>query len=241
MNHDDDIRNLEINEFEKNALQVYRNYQNGFMEHQIKLFVEDSNNRNYENLTKLEKVLYLISLAEMEYLPIILCSYADECFESLLRRIVPEGTPGGVKSLLDGFGSLSSFSNRIQISYVFDLVSKDLLTELNSFRKVRNDFAHRWDIEENNNKLRSTIDLRTTKIEEILIDNKKISENLSDDDKWRCHLIFFVGRLYYESELYYECVKKGLEPNKVLYDLDKCPKLFKDMTALTHKFVKKYN
>lgn len=240
MDYDKDIKDLNISDFEKNGLQVYRNYQNAFIENQIKLFVEDCDNKQYLNLEKLQRVLYLISNEESKYLPIVICSYADECFESMLKRIVPKETPGGAKSLLDGFGSLSSFSNRIQIAYVFDLISKDILIELNALRKVRNDFAHRWDIEENSDKLVNSINSRSVKIEDLLIKGNRIKENLSVEDKWKCHLIVFVGRIHYETELYYSCVKKGLNPTEVLYDLDKSPKLFKDVTVLTHSFLEKY-
>lgn len=240
MNYDNDINELKLSDFEKNGLQVYRNYKTSFHRYEIKLFIEECDRGIYENLKDFEQVLSLIIKEDIKYLPIILCSFADECLEKLLKRIIPEGVPGGSKSILDGFGSVSSFSNRIQIAYIFDLLSKDILLELNSFRKIRNDFAHQWNLEESKKKLKTIINSRSIKIEELLIENGKISEDLEEDEQWKCHLIFFVGRIYYESELYYNCMKKGLNPSTVLYSGEQTPKLFKEVTKLVHEYLQKY-
>lgn len=240
MNYDDDINELNISDLEKNGLQVYRNYKNSFYEHEIKLFIEDCDSKNYENLEDLKQVLHLIVLEDIKYLPIILCSFANECLEKLLKRIISEGVPGGSKSILDGFGSLSSFSNRIQMAYIFNILSKDILLELNSFRKIRNDFAHQWNLEKNKIKLKTIINSRSIKIEKILLESGKISDSLDEDDQWKCYLLFFVGRIYYETELYYSCVQKGLNPDAVLYSGKNTPKLFKEVTKLIHQFIEKY-
>jgi len=237
MNYDDDINELKLSDFEKNGLQIYRNYKTSFHKHEIKLFIEEYDRGIYENLKDFEQVLDLIIKEDIKYLPIILCSFADACLEKLLKRIIPEGVPGGSKSILDGFGSLSSFSNRIQIAYIFNLLSKDILLELNSFRKIRNDFAHQWNLGESKKKLKTIINSRTMKIEELLIESGKISSDLGEDEQWKCHLIFFVGRIYYESELYYSCVKKGLNPSTVLYSGEQTPKLFKEVTRLVHEYL----
>ena len=60
MNYDDDINELKLSAFEKNGLQVYRNYKNSFHKHEIKLFIEECDRGIYENLKDLEQVLDLI-------------------------------------------------------------------------------------------------------------------------------------------------------------------------------------
>ena len=54
MNYDDDINELKLSAFEKNGLQVYRNYKNSFHKHEIKLFIEECDRGIYENLKDLE-------------------------------------------------------------------------------------------------------------------------------------------------------------------------------------------
>lgn len=239
MEYDKDIEQLNLNDIEKNGLQVYRNYTRGFEEQRIKDFVHECDKKEYEGLENLEQVLGLIIKEDMKYLPIILCSYADECFEKQLKNIIPEGVPGGAKSILDGFGSLSSFSNRIQVAYIFNLIDKEVLLELNSFRKIRNDFAHKWDLDKNNMKLREGIDSRKLKIEDILLNNGQIRDELDEEKKWKCHLIWLVGRIFYETELYFYCQQQGLDPNKVLYVKKSRPQLLKDISKLCNLFLSK--
>ncbi|OCY31909.1 hypothetical protein BFR75_08590 [Acinetobacter pittii] len=241
MEYDKDIELLNLNDIEKNGLQIYRNYTRAFKEQRIKDFIHECDKKEYEGLKKLEQVLGLIIKEDMKYLPIILCSYADERFEKQLKNIIPEGVPGGTKSILDGFGSLSSFSNRIQVAYIFNLIDKEVLLELNSFRKIRNDFAHQWDLDKNNMKLKGGIDSRKLKIEDILLNNGQISDELDEEKKWKCHLIWLVGRIFYETELYFYCQQQRLDPNEVLYAKKSRPQLLKDISKLCNMFLSKLN
>jgi DNA-binding MltR family transcriptional regulator len=46
------------------------------------------------------------------------------------------------KRLFDGYGPLSSFSAKIDLSYALQIVPKDKYVDLVTIRKIRNQFAH---------------------------------------------------------------------------------------------------
>jgi DNA-binding MltR family transcriptional regulator len=65
--------------------------------------------------------------------------------EQLLRALLTKMRPLNAKlknKLFDGYGPLSSFSAKIDMSYALSTVTKEQHDDLNTVRKIRNDFAH---------------------------------------------------------------------------------------------------
>jgi len=146
MTWDSDIAALSISDVEKNGLQVFRNYSRAFERKAAQQFISESDNKQYD-ISKLEKILNLIAVEDIRFLPVIAASFADDQLEEMFKREIPESVPGGRASMLSGFGSLSRFSQRIQVAYAFNWMTRDVLQELDHLRKIRNDTSHNWDIE----------------------------------------------------------------------------------------------
>lgn len=136
-----DIAALDLSEVEKNGLQVFRNYTIAFEKRAAEHFVTESNRSKYDT-AQLDGILNLIVTEDVRFLPVIACSFADEQLEEMFKREVPESVPGGRSSMLSGYGSLSRFSQRIQVAYAFGWMSPDVLEELEKLRKIRNDTSH---------------------------------------------------------------------------------------------------
>ncbi len=68
-------------------------------------------------------------------------AYLDESLATLLRnRLVQD--KGNIEALINRGRPLSTFSARIRIAYAVGLISKDCMSDLNTMRDIRNDFAH---------------------------------------------------------------------------------------------------
>lgn len=217
---DADIIALSLSEEEKNGLQVFRNYTRAFEKSAADRFVNESNDIDYD-IAKLEGVLKLIIGEDIRFLPVIACSFSDEQLEEMFKREVPDSVPGGRSSMLSGYGSLSQFSQRIQIAYAFGWMSPDVLEELNKLRKIRNEISHGWNINAIREKLDALIDIRMVKIEEQLGDGVRLPERfwdtLSKTALFRVRLVWLLGRCFYESYLFVPAIKRRLNPQLALY------------------------
>jgi hypothetical protein len=224
---DQDIAAIDVDDFEKNGLQIFKNYQKAFDKQASQKFAEHINSLQFD-LVPLEKILKIISGEDFRFLPVIFCSFADEQLEAMFRREIPESIPGGRSSILSGFGGLSRFSQRIQIAYAFDWMSRDLLEEANKFRKIRNDVSHSWDIEDVRPKLIALFDSQMHKIEAQLAESELIQkgdlDKLKNEEVLRVRLIWLIGRFYYESLLFPMAKKLRLDVESTLYS-DNKPKL----------------
>ncbi len=67
-------------------------------------------------------------------------SFIDEYTKKYLRSIMISDPK--TEEMLNGYGPLSSFSARIDCLYAFGFIDKDVYTNLNIIRKIRNHFAH---------------------------------------------------------------------------------------------------
>lgn len=68
-------------------------------------------------------------------------AYLDEGLATLLRnRLVQD--KGNIDALINRGRPLSTFSARIRIAYAVGLISKDCMSDLNTIRDIRNEFAH---------------------------------------------------------------------------------------------------
>lgn len=217
---DDDVAAMNLTEVEKNGLQVFRNYTNAFEKSAAERFVSKANKTQYDT-SKLDGILSLIVEEDVRFLPVIACSFSDEQLEDMFKREIPNGVPGGRSSMLSGYGSLSRFSQRIQIAFAFGWMGHDVLEELDKLRKIRNDISHSWDINSVRGKLDALIDSRMLKIEEQLGDGIRLPERfwetLSKEDLFRVRLLWLLGRCFYESHLFASAINQRLNPQVALY------------------------
>lgn len=217
---DVDIAALKLSDEEKNGLQVFRNYTKAFEKKAAEHFVCESDSNSY-NTNVLNGILLLVGAEDIRFLPVIVCSFSDEQLEQMFKREISQGVPGGVSSMLNGFGGLSRFSQRIQIAYAFGWMSRDILEELDRLRKIRNDTSHSWNINALRGKLDTLIDERMQRIEEQLGDGIRLPERfwetLARESLFRIRLIWLVGRCFYEANLFAAAVKRRLNPHLALY------------------------
>lgn len=68
-------------------------------------------------------------------------AYIDTAIEELLRASLLEGVKID-EDLFKGIAPLASFSGRTKLAYYLGLISAELRNDLNSIRRIRNDFAH---------------------------------------------------------------------------------------------------
>jgi len=217
---DPDIAALEMEDVEKNGLQVFRNYKKAFDKHASERFSRDIGSASFD-LTSLDGILHLICSEDIRFLPTIVCSFADEQLEQMFKREIPETVPGGRESMLGGFGGLSRFSQRIQIAYAFGWMGEDILEELSKLRKIRNDASHSWDVNILREKIDILIDQKMQPVEKDLADGVRLPdrfwESLSKESTFRVRLVWLVGRCFYESRLFPQAVKLRLNPDQALY------------------------
>lgn len=217
---DPDIAALNLTDGEKNGLQVFRNYTRAFEKSAAERFVNESNSTEFDT-SKLNGILDLIVAEDVRFLPVIACSFSDEQLEVMFKREIPSGVPGGRSSMLSGYGSLSRFSQRIQVAYAFNWMSSDILEELDKLRKIRNDTSHSWDINSVRGKLDTLIDGRMIRIEEQLGDGIRLPERfwetLPKESIFRVRLIWLLGRCFYESHLFATAIRLRLNPQLALY------------------------
>jgi hypothetical protein len=140
---DDDIAALNLTDLEKNGLQVFRNYKRAFDAHAEKQFAAAIDAESFDT-TPLEQVYTLIVNEDVRFLPVIACAYADDLLKGVFRSEVPNGIPGDASALFAPYGPFSSFFNRLQLAFVFDLISGDLIMDFDRLRKARNAISHSW-------------------------------------------------------------------------------------------------
>ncbi len=89
---------------------------------------------------------------------LIATAYVDEHLTKLIEAIVPTDLTKEHRNKIFKYpGHLSSFSSKIELAYVFRLISKNIYDCLNALRKLRNDAAHspsKFELHELNEKLK---------------------------------------------------------------------------------------
>jgi DNA-binding MltR family transcriptional regulator len=76
-------------------------------------------------------------------LAIVSFSYIDEKLKQLMRLEMNKEVTGGLDSLFESFGPLSTASARIKIAAAMFWLSRETYSSLELLRKIRNAFAHR--------------------------------------------------------------------------------------------------
>lgn len=231
---DPDIAAMNLSDGEKSGLQIYRNYSQAFDESRAKIFA-DSSQTNPGIIDSLSTVLKLLAEEDSRTLPVIACAFADDQLKEMFRREIPEGVPGGRGELLSGFGPLARLSQRIQMAYAFGWLSKDALSELDHLRKMRNEISHKWNIEILETKVSEFIECRQHRIEQYLGDGIRLPTNFHESldslGKLRVRLVWLMGRVTYESQLWVPALKANLKPHTVLYGKNP-PAMLSDVSAV---------
>lgn len=238
---DNDINELSLSDFEKNGLQVYRNYSAAFLKQKEKIAKGEIDLVN-EDIVPLEKVLESLIHLELMMIPIIICSFADNELSGMFKREIPQNIPAGKDSLFGSYGPLSGLSSQIKVAYCFDCISQDLLSDLDLLRKVRNDISHNWDLDVFKS---FHIEDRMQSIfpfENLLPDSGHIKnydfEKLSDYKRFRIRGVWIVARIFYESLYYYKVKKMLIGPIPFLYGENR-PKILTEIADLAMKTTKR--
>ena len=232
---DPDIAAMALSAVEKNGLQVFRNYSKAFEAKRVADFVESCNAKEV-SIGDLETLLVHLKAEEVRTLPVIACAYADDQLKFMYGRELPLDLIGGRSQMLNGFGSLARFSQRIQAAHAFGWLSADLLSELDLLRGLRNALSHKWDLRVLEQKLEDVILNRQFAFEEHLADGVRLPrdfhEHLDKVQRFRVRLIWLMGRVTYECALWVPALKAQLHPSRALYGLPPPPKLLERISAL---------
>ncbi|MEP9397746.1 hypothetical protein [Mesorhizobium sp. KR2-14] len=216
---DPDIAALSLDFGEKAGLQIYRNYTRSFEQHAIKRFVEVLNKEAID-LSQYEKLTSRIASEEGRYLPVIICAFADDLLKKAFKAALPDGIPGGKASMMSGYGPISDFAKRIQLAYAFDVLSGDLMSELDKVRVVRNRISHSWDVFDLTQFFEGGSLSSIHPIEELLAEREVLCDLQEPFDPlvvFRIRMVWIVGRLVYEVAAYHRAKTAKLEPHKALY------------------------
>jgi hypothetical protein len=83
----------------------------------------------------------------VRFLPVIACAFADDVLKATFKEVLPDRIPGRKASMFSGYGALSDLAKRIQLAHAFDVLSPDLMEELDRLRSARNAISHSWNID----------------------------------------------------------------------------------------------
>jgi len=218
---DPDIQALELGQGEKAGLQIYRNYTRSFENHAILKFRE-SLARDQIDISDLEKLVRLLGVEDIRFLPVITCAYGDDLLKNAFKNTLPQGIPGGTTAMLSGYGPLSDLSKRIRLAYAFDVLSADLMDALDRVRSARNRISHDWDLTQFSdfhlNGSASELFPIEDHLAERATDFPELASTLDPASAFRVRLIWLSGRLKYESEAYHLAKKARLSPARALYE-----------------------
>jgi hypothetical protein len=212
---DPDIAAMKLGYGEKAGLQIYRNYTRSFEEHAVKKFVEALDLEPLD-LTDFQRLADLIAKEDVRFLPVIVCAFADGLLKATFKAALPDGIPGGKGSMLRSY----DLATRIKLAYAFDILSPDLMVELDRIRSARNDISHSWNIDSLNDFFTKGRVADIYRMEEMLSEGK-LADEFSDGFKplaaFRVRLVWIVGRLVYEAAAYDRAKKARLRPVRALY------------------------
>ncbi len=217
---DKDIATLDLSDEEKNGLQVFRNYKRSFDEHAEKLFTREIDNESFD-LERLERVLALIVDEDARFLPVIACAYADDLLEIMFKAEIPDRVPGGKSALFGSYGPLSSLFNRLQLAFVFNMLSPDVVRDINRIRRIRNDLSHSWDISAFKGFFSKGAISELFPIDMLLAEQPdklpEFSKTIGSLQAFRIRLVWLMARLTYETAYYSRAKRQRLDPLSALF------------------------
>jgi hypothetical protein len=217
---DDDIAKLNLTDIEKNGLQIYRNYQRSFEDHAQKQFIAEIDAEPFDT-TDLKHVLQLIASEDPVFVPVIACSFFDEILKKMFKKEIGDKIPGGRSKLAGPYGPISDLFKRIQLASAFDMVSSDIMFEVDKLRCIRNAVSHTWDIKSLKEFFKEEPATSIFPIHDLLKSRPNwfgsSPKPISDLEKFRVSVIWILARLAYETSLYARVKRRRLDPYKTLY------------------------
>lgn len=220
MDWDDDIAAMPITDFEKDGLQVYRNYQRAFENHAERDLAKEVDAEAFSTVS-LERVLKLMVTEDPRSLPVIACAYADDHLKEIFKAQIPKNVPGGKARLLGPYGPFSDLFKRLQLAYIFEMLSADLVVDLDRLRKARNKLSHTWDISKLNDFFAREPISDIFPVETLLAEDPDRFPNLASSldvlQAFRLRIVWILTRLTYEAPLYMRARQRRLDSRKALY------------------------
>jgi hypothetical protein len=233
---DDDIAKLNLSQGEKDGLQVFRNYQRAFEDSAEKEFSKKIDATKID-ATRLNDVLRLIAKEDLRVLPVIVCAYCDDQLKEMFEKQIINDSLISKTSLFGPYGPLSNLFNRIQLTHAFELVSGEVMRDLDKVRSARNKLSHTWNTDSLKQFYTTGEITKIFPIENILQNRSdwfagiKLEELSKSPDKvFRVRLIWLVMRITYETMFFYEAKKKNLNPVRTLYGKN-APKFLGNISA----------
>jgi len=220
MQWDEDIAALPLSDGEKDGLQVYRNYTQAFDDHAEKEFAKLIDADPF-NSSELERVFGLVATEDPRFLPVLACAYADDVMKTMFKAEVPASVPGGASRQFSAYGPFSDLFRKIQLAYIFQLLSSDILADLNKLRDARNKLSHTWDASKLGDFFVSMPVKDVFPIEEMIGERKDwfpdLKQPLDPLNAFRIRIIWLLARLAYEAPLYSRAKKLRAQPQRCLY------------------------
>ena len=127
--------------------------------------------------------------------------------------------------MFGGYGPLGSLSKQLQMSFAFDMITRELISDFEALRKVRNDLSHSWDVSDLVGFYKKGHATSLFPIEELL------REHANHLCRFRLRLVWMVARLTYEALLYAKARQAKLDPSHALYGPNR-PKLLESVSKL---------
>jgi hypothetical protein len=231
---DDDIASMSLTDVEKNGLQIYRNYQRAFANHAEKELASKIDAEQFD-FGPLERVVRLVAHEEPRFVPVIACAYADDLLKAMFKANTRDGVPGGKAKLFGPYGPFSDLFRRLQMAFLFDMISPDLVADFDRLREARNSLSHTWDIETLDgfftrgrvNDIFPIESLLGTRLDWFPTDTDTLEPLCS----FRVRVVWLVSRLTYEAPLYARARGLGLQPAKALFGPN-CPKRLGEISRI---------
>ncbi len=136
---DPDIAELDLDDFEKNGLQQYRNYTRAFQRKRAERIGEDADLVEFD-LATFETDLEAIASSGASGAVLSGIAIADDLLLDMFKREKRERLQ--VDSLLGPLGPLGDFNKRLKVAALVSLIDADDLVFFDELRKIRNGIAH---------------------------------------------------------------------------------------------------
>ena len=226
---------------EKDGLQVFRNYQRAFDAHAEKEFAREVDSEPFDT-DSLVRIVALLAEEDARFLPVIACAYFDDQLKAMFKAETPKNVPGGASALFGPYGPLSDLFNRLQLAAVFNMLSPDLVRDVDRLRKARNDISHFWDISAFQNFFGKGEMAKLNPIEKMLAEETEklplFSKKIEPLKAFRMRLIWLTARFVYEASYYARAKRYRLRPEQALFG-DNRPKRLSTITGLALRASKK--
>ena len=138
-NMDNDIAALKLDDVEKTAMQVYRNYTKAFQRRRAELIDEETSQLNFD-YDHFELELSQLENSSIENSILGCIAIADELLKAMFLR--DDRARLQIKSLLGPLGPIGDFNKRLKVASLAGFIDENDLIFFDELRKMRNRIAH---------------------------------------------------------------------------------------------------